>query len=189
MNIAIDIDDTLTESFRYFQPYVAAYFGAELEELRSQNISYSNLPEPWKGDELGFCKTWYDRIVADTPFKPDAKWGVEQLREQGHRIVIITGRTNAFYTDPYATTEKELENGGISYDKLICTLDKGKACTEEQIDVLIDDLPANCAAAASIGIRAILFTSPANAGEETMLPRVRNWAEAVEAVAKLSELQ
>ena len=26
MNIAIDIDDTLTESFDYFLPYVAEYF-------------------------------------------------------------------------------------------------------------------------------------------------------------------
>ena len=56
MNIAIDIDDTLTESFAYFQPYVAEYFGAEPEKLRARNISYSNLPEPWKQDELGFCK-------------------------------------------------------------------------------------------------------------------------------------
>ena len=30
MNIAIDIDDTLTDSFDYFQPFVAEYFGAEL---------------------------------------------------------------------------------------------------------------------------------------------------------------
>ena len=36
MNIAVDIDDTLTESFDYFLPYVAEYFGAEEEELKKQ---------------------------------------------------------------------------------------------------------------------------------------------------------
>ena len=72
MNIAIDIDDTLTESFDYFLPFVAEYFGADAQELRERNISYSNLPEDWKQDEIGFCKTYYDRVVADTPFKPDA---------------------------------------------------------------------------------------------------------------------
>ena len=41
MNIAIDIDDTLTESFDYFLPYVAEYFGADKEELRKQNIKYA----------------------------------------------------------------------------------------------------------------------------------------------------
>lgn len=30
MNIAIDIDDTLTESFDYFLPFVAEYFGADV---------------------------------------------------------------------------------------------------------------------------------------------------------------
>ena len=125
--------------------------------------------------------------MADTPFTPDARWGVDRLRELGHRIVIITGRTHAFYTDPYVTTEQELANGGIRYDKLICTLDKGVACTGERIDVLIDDLPANCAAAAAIGIRAILFTSPANAEELTEFPRVSNWEEAVEAVGRLEK--
>lgn len=162
MNIAIDIDDTLTESFDYFQPFVAEYFGVDVEELRRRNISYSNLPDEWKSDELGFCKTYYDRVVADTPFKPDAAWGVDELRKAGHKIIIITGRTTAFYTDPYKTTAEELANGGIIYDKLICTLDKGSACLEEKIDILIDDLPANCDAATKLGIKTVLFQSKAN---------------------------
>lgn len=72
MNIAIDIDDTLTESFEYFQPYVAEYFNADIDELRRKNISYSNLPDEWKAHEIDFCKTYYDRIVEDTPFKTNA---------------------------------------------------------------------------------------------------------------------
>ena len=31
MNIAIDIDDTLTDSFNYFQQYVAEFFGVGLD--------------------------------------------------------------------------------------------------------------------------------------------------------------
>ena len=79
MNIAIDIDDTLTESFDYFLPFVAEYFGADAEELRNQNISYSNLPREWKAEEISFGKAYYDRVVADTPFKADAAWGVNRL--------------------------------------------------------------------------------------------------------------
>lgn len=185
MNIAIDIDDTLTESFDYFLPYVAQYFGAEVEELKRRQISYSNLPPEWKKDEINFCKTYYNRIVARTPFKKDAAWGIEKLREQGHKIIIITGRTTAFYTDPYKTTEEELKNGGIVYDKLICTLDKANACLEEKISILIDDLPANCAAAASIGIPAIMFSSKANRDADIECLRVDNWLEAVQAAAQI----
>lgn len=185
MNIAIDIDDTLTESFDYFQPFVAEYFGADLEELKQKNISYSTLPEQWKQEELGFCKAYYDRTAADTPFKPDAAWGVEKLREMGHRIIIITGRTRAFYTDPYRTTEEELAKGGIAYDKLICTLDKAAACVEENIGLLIDDLSANCEAVARRGIPAIVFVGKGNREERTEHLRVENWAEAVEAVKQI----
>ena len=76
MNIAVDIDDTLTDSFDYFLPFVAAYFGAPEAELREKNISYGNLPEAWKSRELDFCRACYDRTAVDTPFKPDAAWGV-----------------------------------------------------------------------------------------------------------------
>ena len=186
MNIAIDIDDTLTDSFDYFLPYVAEFFGAEPEDLKARNISYSTLPSEWKDRELDFCRTYYDRVAADTPFKPDAAWGVAQLKAMGHRIVIITGRTTAFYTDPYLTTRQELEKGNIPYDKLICTLDKGAACREENISLLIDDLSGNCAAAARLGIHGLLFSSKANAGEEVPFPRVRNWQEAVAFVASMN---
>ncbi len=182
MNIAIDIDDTLTESFDYFQPFVAEYFGVELEEVRRRNISYGNLPDEWKPRGLDFYRTYYDRVVPDTPFKPDAAWGVTELRKMGHRIVIITGRSTAFYTDPYKTTEEELKKGGIVYDKLICTLDKGGACREEMIDVLVDDLPSNCDAAVKEGASAIVFTSKANRDAETVYPRAADWKTVIERI-------
>lgn len=185
MNIAIDIDDTLTESYDYFQPYVAEYFNVDIEELRRKNISYSNLPDAWKPYEIDFCKTYYDRIVADTPFKFHAAIGVKKLKEMGHKIIIITGRTKEFYTDPYMTTVTELEKGDILYDKLICTLDKGSACIEEKIDVLIDDLPSNCDAASHLGIKTILFTSKANLDATTDHIRVLDWKSVVDIVSTL----
>lgn len=185
MNIAVDIDDTLTDSFDYFLPFVAAYFGAPEAELREKNISYGNLPEAWKSRELDFCRACYDRTAVDTPFKPDAAWGVNRLREMGHRIVIITARTREFYTDPYKTTREELTKGGISYDTLICTFNKGEACEREQISLLIDDQPANCADAVTHGIPALLFDSKANRDAQSLCRRVKNWAEAVEAAAQI----
>ena len=89
------------------------------------------------------------------------------------------------FAERMETTEEELAKGGIPYDKLICTLDKAKACIDENISVLIDDLPANCAAAAEHGISAILFNSKANQNMESTFPRVSNWSEAVEEVAMI----
>lgn len=185
MNIAIDIDDTLTLSFDYFLPYVAEFFGAKEQDLREKNISYGNLPEEWKVQELDFCRAYYDRVVPATPFKEDAKWGVDALRKLGHRIVIITARTSDFYTDPYKTTKEELKNGGILYDDLICTLDKGTACEEQHISLLIDDSVSNCDNARNHGVKTLLFTSKANKNIETTHPRVSTWKDVLDIISQM----
>jgi len=189
MNIAIDIDDTLTLSFAHFQPCVAEFFGASLEEVQRRGISYANLPPEWKVRNPEFCRKYYGAYAPSTPFKPDAKWGVDTLRAMGHRIVILTGRDTTMYLDPYATSREELANGGITYDKLICTTAKGQACREEHIELLIDDLPKNCDMARDNGIQALLFNSPANHDTVTPYRRVCSWADAVKAVQEMEHKQ
>lgn len=182
MNIAIDIDDTLTDSFVYFQPMVSEFFDIPLAFLRENDISYSNLPIELKPRELDFCKKYYDRTVVNTPFKEGASESVKKLINMGHRVVIITGRTTAFYTDPYKTTADELAAGNIPYDKLICTLDKGKACVDEKIDLIIDDLESNLDTAAALGIKTLLFESKANKKIKSRHKRVSDWGMVVDTV-------
>lgn len=177
MKIAIDIDDTLTNSFDYFIPFVAEFFGAAPEQLRRDNISYSTLPEEWRKREPEFCRAYYDRVVPDTPFRENAVRYVNLLHEEGHRIVIITARTREMYTDPYATTRAELDKNGLQYDEIVCTMDKTRACTERGIDLLIDDSVANCRAAASAGVRVLLFSGKGNAGTDVPFARVNDWEE------------
>ena len=159
------------------------------------NISYElheNIADPnhltfieeWKDQEYAFGRKYYDSTVAATPFKADAAWGVQKLKEMGHRIVIITGRTTDFYTDPYKTTIEELKNGKIVYDKLICTLEKGKACVAENIDILIDDVLANCEAAAKVGVKPIVFNSIANQNIKTEFPRAFSWKDVINMIAE-----
>ncbi|OKZ73536.1 MAG: hypothetical protein BHW00_07550 [Clostridium sp. 26_22] len=45
----------------------------------------------------------------------------EALKEDGHMIVIITGRDNGNYADPWNMTENWLKQKEIKYDKLIIT--------------------------------------------------------------------
>ena len=182
MNIAVDIDDTLTDTYSYFRPFTAEFFGISEEELDRRGISYSNLPAEWKKRKTEFLKKYCDAKVPATPFKADAAQGVAALRKMGHRIVIITGRTPDFYTDPYATTREELRRGGIEYDKLVCTLEKADACRREKIDLLIDDLPSNCLSATEIGVKTLLFDSPTNQNADPSLRRVHSWKEAVDII-------
>lgn len=182
VNIAIDIDDTLTDTFEYLMPFVAEFYEKELQELQRKKISYSNIPFEWRKYEFDFEKSYYDKVIVRTPFKKHAATYVDMLRQMGHRIVIITGRTEAFYTHPYATTEEELKNGNIVYDKLICTLNKKQACLEEQIDVIIDDLISNCDAVSSAGITSILFTSQENKHLDAEYVRVNQWDDVIDMI-------
>ncbi|MBP3470564.1 MAG: hypothetical protein J6K26_13750, partial [Lachnospiraceae bacterium] len=115
----------------------------------------------------------------------DSAWALRKLHENGHRIVIITARTTAFYTDPYKTTREELAKGGIIYDKLLCTMDKVSACVDEQVSVFIDDTIANCEAVSKLGIPVMVMNSKANKNSETTLDRVSNWTEILERIATL----
>ena len=81
-----------------------------------------------------------------------------------------------------------MARGGILYDKLICTLDKGAACRAEKIDLLLDDLPANCAAAQGQGVAALLFSSKANQNASQGFRRVNDWREAVTVIAQMEKM-
>ena len=176
--IGIDIDDTLTNTFDYLLPYVAQYYGASEDELRKQNISYNTLPEEWNKRQTEFFKMYFDDIIEHTPFKKDAAWGVEQLHKMGHRIIIITARTDEYYTDVYLTTNNELKNGKIVYDKLVCSLDKTAVCLEEGVQLLIDDTIINCERVhRELGIPCLIMNSKANRNSQTLFPRVSNWME------------
>lgn len=187
LNIAIDVDDTLAMTFEHMQPYVAEYFGADVEELRSKGISYENLPEAWLEKRMEFNKAYLERVVPDTPFRPDAAWAVDTLRARGHRVIVMTARTTKFYTDPFATTAEQLRRGGIAYDKLLCAKDKAGACLQEQIDVLIDDLPRNCEAVAAIGVKVINMVSPVFRDVQTPYPRAHSWKEAVDMILRMEQ--
>ena len=185
MNIGIDIDDTITDTFDYLIPYVAEYFETDIEYLKNNNISYCNLPQEWKKRELDFAKKYYDNIVVDTPIKTNAREYIRKIKELGHNIFIITARNNELYIDAYKKTEEQLKTNDIYYDKLICTFNKGKACIDEHIDLMIDDSIHNCKEASEVGTQVILFNSKNNINTDTDFKRVNFWKEIYEYIVAM----
>lgn len=177
MNIAIDIDDTLTNTFEYLQPYTAKYCNKPLEELFSKNISYDNTPKEWGLVMNDFAKKYFDDLIPYTPIKEGASNVVKMLRRLGHRIIIITHRNNNLYSDCYYTTQKELRNCEIEYDLLICTNDKLAACIEEKVDLLIDDTFSNLDSVSKAGIEVLMFLSPVNGCYKERFKTVATWEE------------
>ena len=182
MKIGIDIDDTMADTFDYLMPYIADFFEVDINYLKDNNISYSNLPREMKKRELEFAKKYYDKVIPNTPFKPEVKKYIDKIKDLGNEIIVITARDKTLYTDEYITTIKELKNNNINYDKLICDFDKAKVCKAEKIDLFIDDSIANCSKVKELGIETILFNSTTNIKDNTNLNRVDNWKDIYEKI-------
>lgn len=189
MNIGIDIDDTIMDTFDYLIPYIAEYFKIDIDYLKENNISYCNLPEKWKKNEIEFAKKYYDKVIVNTPIKPEVAKYIDKIREMGHKIFIITARDNNLYTNPYKTTIEQLNINNIYYDKLVCTFDKVQACINEHIDLLIDDSIHNCIEADKVKTDILLFNSKSNCNEDTKFKRVNTWKEVYEYLLKLKNIR
>ena len=182
LRIGVDIDDTMADTFDYVIPYIAEFFGVDINYLKDNNISYSNLPKEMKERESEFAKKYYDRVIPNTPFKPKVAQYIDKIRDLGHKIIVITVRDKTLYTDEYKTTIEELNKNKIHYDKLICDFDKAKVCKSEKIDLFIDDSIENCKKVKELGIETILFDNKSNIKERTDLERVNNWKDIYEKI-------
>lgn len=182
MKIGIDIDDTMADTFDYLMPCISEFFKVDIKYLEDNNISYNNLTEKMKERESEFAKTYYDKVIPFTPFKPKASEYIDKIKDLGHEIIVITARDKTLYKDEYKATIQELENNNIHYDKLICDFDKAKVCKDEKIDLFIDDSIENCKKVSDIGIETILFNSKVNMKIKTDLKRISSWKDIYEKI-------
>ncbi len=177
MNIGIDIDDTITETSEFLMPYVAEYFSIDIDYLKKNNICYNNLPKEYREKEVEFGKSTFGKVLLDVKLKPNAKKTIDKLKEEGHKIVIITARDKTIYDDPFGFTAKQLEKLGIKYDKLVCSFDKRQTCIDEKIEFFVDDCIENLNKVEHSVGKVLLFNSKTNMGEENHFTRVNSWEE------------
>ena len=188
MNIGIDIDNVISN----FNEVLKQEFLEHDKKLRNTGIINPNkhMTEgmfDWTDEELlPYYLENIERIAQNLDVKEGAKEYIEKLKEDGHTIVIITGRDNGEYSDPYSMTKKWLKEKGIEYDKLILTdayknnkHAKTEKCFENNIDIMIDDSKRNCRDCIENNITTLLMDTPYNRTEKDII-RVNNWKEIYE---------
>lgn len=185
LTIGIDIDDTITDTFYHLMPAVAKFFNEDINYLKENKISYTTLTPKMKEQELEFAKANFDKLIPNTPVKPDAAEYIRKIKKLGHKITIITARNNLFYTDAYKTSSEYLKNNGIEYDELICTFDKAGICKEHNINIFIDDSINQCNKVKEANIKTLLFVSPINESNEEH-QKVYNWEDVYNYIANHS---
>jgi len=184
MNIGIDIDDTITNTYETLIPMVAINYGLNIEEFLAKLPSYKMITGSFPNYE-DFQHKYYDTVAKLVPIRPRAVEVINKLREEGHRIVFISARHYGEYTDPYKLSYDYLTEKGFKFDKLIVnTPNKAKECVLENIDLFIDDNTLNCKAVKNRGIATLQMDTIFTKGSK-QIRHVGDWDEVYKIVHEM----
>jgi len=180
MRIAIDIDDTITNTWKSIIPAACEYFKIDEQLLRNNGKAYNEAIGCTLDEWYTFARKKFESIVPYLDLKENAVNVINKLKEDGHEIIILTARGSNDYKNPYQISYDYLTNKGILFDKLIVDgHDKGIICKKEKIDLLIDDSIKKCKGTTDYGIDVLLFDALHNK-ECNEFKRVYNWNEVYE---------
>lgn len=163
--IGIDIDDTLTNLSKKLHKAALKYAKSLNKKIDKSMplLDVNNDGNVYKKkfnftyDELHyFLSVIQEDLMKSISPRNGVVKVLKKLREDGHKIIIITARDTEFHEDPYKLSEEWLKKNNITYDKLVVNeREKAPACLRENIDLFIDDALHNCVNIKNAGIRTI----------------------------------
>lgn len=186
MRIGIDIDDTITNTYKKIVRAVSDSYNLDYNDLYNEHLDYYYMMEHDERfpDYAQKISVSLEHIVSTAPLKQNSCEIINKLSKEGNEIIFITARNHTEYSDPYNISKKYLDSHNIHNDKVIIeSFDKGKTCIEEKIDLFIDDSVRNCLRVYECGIDTLLFDNVFNKQDKS-LNRVYNWNEIYEIVHK-----
>lgn len=185
MIIGIDIDDTITDTYEvmmnYAQEYTLDVLGREpiINETNScQNHLYTQYLHNWgKEEDIRFLELYYEKVVKEVRPRTLAIKYLNKLKEEGHKIILITARWETEYADITTLTKEWLKENNVPYDKLVVNAEnKQIAAKQENLDIFIDDSFKNCQMVADIGVKSFLMDSRTNRNlEDERIKRLYSW--------------
>ena len=194
MNIGIDIDDTISNTFETFLPYMKKFVEQDLNRKLNLNLSskidYYNITEKYGLSETEtrtFWESYYIPMLESVKPKDSAVDVINFLKDNGNRIVLITARIDDEIVDARAITEKWLEVNKINYDKLIINShNKLEIAKEEKIDIFVDDSIRNCEMVSSGNIKTYMMLTKNNEYyENENIEKITCWNEFYENVKEV----
>ena len=153
MNIGIDIDDTISETFEALLPYSQKYTIEDLKrksevqiDANCANHFYIVYMNGWNEQEaLVFWEKYYAEILRVLNIKKFASEVINKLRKQGHKIYLITARWDMKKDNVEEITKQWLKENNVEYDGLFLNAsDKLELVQKNNIDIFIDDSFKNC---------------------------------------------
>ena len=156
MNIGLDVDGVLVDTQTFQLREGKKYFGKKygISAKTPDMFEVMDVFECTKKQREAFWIRYIWKYCLKEPMTKDAARVVNQLRKEGHRVVIITSRV---HTTERGVTGKLfrwmvkhwLKKNHLTYDAILfseekgCGVDKLRVCEENDIDVMVDDSPEN----------------------------------------------
>ena len=184
MNIGIDIDDTIANTydvlFKYVQEYTIHDIVTDREKANRDIIAqmyYTNFRNGDKKQDKEFFDKYYEKTVLKVKPKRNAVENIKKLKEEGNQIYLITARFPSNKFNIEELTKNWLEKYNIPYDKLILnSQNKVIVAKENDIDIFVDDSIKNCTAMAKAGIKTYMMDTIINKDfESENIERVYSW--------------
>lgn len=188
MNIGIDIDDTISETFETLLPYSQKYTVEDLKRKSEIDMNQNFLDHfyivymnGWNEQEaISFWNKYYGEILRRVNIKKFAAEVINKLKQEGHKIYLITARWDMPNDDIQGITKQWLIENNIEYDELIInSSDKLQWVKEKNIDIFIDDSFNNCKSIVeNSNAKVYMMTSRVNVNfNYEKITRVYSWPE------------
>lgn len=178
MRIAIDIDDTIADTYEPIKLLILNHKKYNMDDY-TDDIYYKH---PYV---YNMSKDEREKVASNLNVKDDVVSVINQLKKAGHAIYFITARNDDEFTNAYDVTYRWLQGNNILFDKLITgAICKDKICEENKIDLFFDDSIDNVVKVENKGIKSYLYTSYYNE-KFKFKSRVNNWKEIEELINNL----
>lgn len=197
MNIGIDIDGVLVDLYgwikRRMKKYSKRLFGKRVYIKEGKHI-YERYGLTREQDEEFWNIYRWDYSENVKTFKGIKRY-FDRLRQNGHKLIIITARYHAGEDSVEgermrSLIENSLKKSGLVYDKIIYTSEdngKLKACKENNVDVMIDDSSWNILELEN-EVSCIIYDTQYNKWiNSEKVFRARNWKEVYKIINQLSQ--
>lgn len=157
MNIGVDIDDTITNTYETLLTIISMKYGLNHRKLISKKLAYTEIYSKLDNFDL-YKKDLFYMMARSVTLKENVVEVLKKLKSEGNNIIFITARNYEDYVEPYKISYEYLVKNNIPFDKLFVNVyDKGNLCKKENIDIFIDDNVRNCNSVKNVGIRTIQF--------------------------------
>lgn len=195
MNIGIDIDDTISDTFEALLAYSQKYTIEDLKRESNIDINkdylnhlYIESASGWNDLETkNFWEKYYEDILKAVNIKNFASKVINNKRKNGDKIFLITARWDMPNFDTKKLTENWLLENNVQYDKLFMNAsDKVQLVKENNIVLFIDDSFNNCKQISeNTNAKVYMMTSLVNKnlGDEK-IKRVFSWPEIDNLISK-----